>query len=89
MGSLLMHDKLTLTDSPARSIHTPGFYRAFHRFAVSFWPAPDHRERVEVEVIASADSREAALSIGADMLGRFVGDCIIGWPVTVTRRIDE
>jgi hypothetical protein len=63
--------------------------RMFHRFIVSYWPRPNHRERVEVEVPAGAESREAALLAGARKLGRPVGEVVIGWGITVTRRCES
>jgi hypothetical protein len=79
---------MTIAIPPSRSIYAPGVSRTFHRFAVSYWPTPGHRERVEVEVPAHRWRREEALRIGARRLGRPDDECCIGYISTVTRRID-
>jgi hypothetical protein len=87
---------MTLT---APAVPTCGAYRAFRRYAVSYWPTPDHRERVEVQIPVFCDgpyseawtesAKAAALQRGAMVLGRPADECCIGYLTTITRRIDE
>jgi hypothetical protein len=84
---------MILAAEPLSSIYTPGVYRAFCRYAVSWWPTPDHRERVEVDIADYGQPRSlmksAALRRGAIDLRRPADECCIGYLTTVTRRIDE
>jgi hypothetical protein len=81
---------MTPTGSPSLN-HGAAAYRAFHRYIVSRWPGPVSRsqDRIEVEVLASGDSREVARKLGAELLGMPAADVFLDWGIIVSKRIDQ